>query len=762
MILEDYHCISQEQIHKAVTFVISHMPENLHLVVSTRIDPAIPMANLRAKNELNEFRASDLCFSFEDAFVLFNDIMSLNLPNKHIQMLESLTEGWVAGLKLAALSMRDSENIDDAIYAFAGDDRHIVDYLTEEVLNLQPEHIRQFLYQTAILKRLSESLCNAVTKRKDSQKILEYLEKENLFIVPLDNKRNWYRYHHLFADLLLARAGQSGEYDVVALHERACEWFAQNEFLVDAIEHALSVNNYETAAQLIEQHATELLTRGEMNLLLKWVKMLPEHVVSRRPWFSVHHAWILVFAGDLDKAEALLNGAETLGKKRKSTAEDRDLIGSKAAIRSYISVIRGEFLKADQFAQTAEKKLSQTNHFVHSVVHWGLGMSQRACGWLSKAENSFTEVVKRGDKIANIWTIITGLTDLALVHQARGEISKAVAVYQKALNKAVEKGGQEFGYMARLEAGLADALCEQNRLKEALQHINQSIQKLDKWMNANHFVYSYNVLSRILQGQGKFFKSMEALNKVEKVIHKSPVVIGLQIAHQKNRIRQWTAANEAGAIETWIKEMGMDSGRDMDLAGAPERNRSFLAVLAGALLAIDRPDDALKLLQSLIEYTEKGEKIYDLIELYIFQALAFKAKNRQERSLKSLHESLKLAEPGGCVRIFLDQGVPMERLLEKILDIKTDVSANYIKSLITAFRLSSIINVKDELVEQLTNREMEVLQHIAAGLTNKEITQALFISLATVKTHTKNIYNKFNVHNRIHAIKKAKEIGLLH
>lgn len=501
LVLDDYHTIDIREIHHIVETLVEYLPQHIRLVIATRVDPPLPLARLRVRNQLVELRAADLSFTHKEVTEFFNHVMDLRLSTDEIGIFEHRTEGWIAGLQLAALSMQAQHNIHEFIKSFAGDDRFIVDYLVEEVLNQQPKRVQDFLLQTSILNMLSEPLCDYVIEHKESQKLLEELERANLFIVPLDSKRQWYRYHHLFADLLQTRLLQYQPDIVSTLHMRASVWFEQNGSTTEAVNHALSAKNYERAALLVEENTLDLLCQGELQSLLRWIKVLPEKAARHRPWLCIYQAWALAFAGQLaevlpllKKAERIMPSSEALGDKNVEEVDKQEMVGNIAAMRAYLAVMTGDFTRAIEFAKLAGEMLSDRNLWACSVFQWVLGIAHRVHGDLMAAGQACAEVVKLGRAMGNVWTTVTGLTDLAIVHLIRGQLHQATELYREALQLGTERGARNLGYMGRVETGLAYLLYEQNDMAAAQDFLNSSIEKTKKWENPNHFVFSYNLL----------------------------------------------------------------------------------------------------------------------------------------------------------------------------------------------------------------------------------------------------------------------------
>jgi len=769
LVLDDFHTIENVDIHKTIGDLINLLPSKVHLVIATRVDPSLPLSILRVRNQINELRASDLCFSQDETTLFFNEMMNLELSNQEISILESRTEGWVAGLQLAALSMQGCKDTSMFIKAFAGDDRLIVDYLAEEVLNLQSAEVQQFLLQTSILNRLSGALCDFITQQKGSQKILDGLERANLFVISLDNKRHWYRYHHLFSDLLSARLHQSQPEIVAAIHRRASIWFEQNDQIVETINHALSAGDFDRVADLIEDNTLAMLAKGELHTFLDWIYVLPEKVARQRPWLRIYQAWSLAFAGRVNDIEPLLKETDQLLQRSdlvidKSYNEDerQEMIGNIACIRAFVAVVTGGFSHAIEYANKAGEKLSEDNLWARSVFQWALGVANRMHGDLTVAERSCAEVVMLGRKMDNIWTIVTGLTDLAIVYQTRGQLYKTASLCQEAIELAAQRSMDNLGFTGRVEACLALVMYEQNDLKGALHFARSSVKKTQNWSNPNHFVYAYIALACVLQAQQDFKGASDCIAKADLIRSKFPILPVLSGMLEKRRVQLWLTQKRKSQVTRWAMDNATDDTykRFVHSKVAGE-NEPPLFTLARVYISQAKMDEALELLNHLEKSAISSGRINNLIEALVLQTLTLSASKNWAAALQTMERCLALAEPGGYIRIFIDEGPLIAKLLEKCLDSKVTVPRAYVKKLLSAFRLSKLIKTDDELVEQLSDRELEVLRSIAAGLSNKKITESLFISLSTVKTHLRNIYGKLNVHSRTEAVAKADELDLL-
>ena len=772
LVLDDYHSIDTKKIQHLVEFLVDYLPDQMRLIIATRVDPPLPLARLRVTNQLNELRTSDLCFTEDETTLFFNKTINLKLSSHDISILESRTEGWIAGLQLAGISMRSRQDIPSFIKTFAGDDRHIVDYLAEEVLNLQSDQILNFLLQTSILNRLSEPLCDFVTNIKGSQKILDGLEKANLFIVPLDNKRRWYRYHHLFADLLRQRLHQKNSPLVPELHCRASKWYEQNNLKDEAVDHALAAGDFARAADLIEEHVDATWLHGEHAKLWCWLEELPAELVFSKPQLSILHAWDQLANGQQNVAEQSLEAAEQAldsGTNRATETSpiepdrlpgtDRmKLQGRIAATRALGASYRGDVAGIIQYARQALEFLPEQDSAWRSTAAMALGDAHSIKGEMAVAHQARLEALEASKATGNIYLIMLTSLRLSVTLRQRGRLRQVLEVCLHLIQLADENGLAQTAITGWLLATWGEVLAELNNLDEATDKAGKGVELTERGYDVALPVlgWSYLGLMRVLFSRGDMAGVEEIIQKMENIAREYdvPPWITNQIAAWKGRT--WLAQGKLAALSQWVQERGLDVNGEPTFLHEME-----YVVFARVLIAKGRLDEGIKILQRLLKAAETGGRTPRVIEILMLQALAFQAGGDTTQAIATLDRALTLAEPEGFVRIFVDEGPPIAELLEKILDAKVDVPRAYVKKLMSAFRLSKFIKTDDGLVERLSERELEVLGLIAAGLSNKKIMKELFISLSTVKTHIRNIYSKINVHSRTKAILRAKELGLL-
>ena len=762
LVLDDYHVIKAQPIHDALTFLLDHLPSQMHLIIATRVDPPLPIAHLRGRGQLTELRLTDLRFTHDEAAALLNQVMGLDLSADDVVALASRTEGWIAGLQMAAASMQGQEDVAGFIQAFTGSDRYILDYLIEEVFHRQPSSVQTFLLQTAILNRLTGSLCDAVTGQDDGQATLERLERANLFIVPLDNERRWYRYHRLFADLLRKRLHQAQPDLVPTLHSRASGWYEQNELMAAAIDHALSAGDLERAARLIEQAAEATLMRSEIATFLSWMEMLPDELVRARPLLCVFHAGALLWGGcPLDAIEARLQDAV-------EADPDGSVTGEVAAIRALLAAHQGDVRHSTELSDRALELLPEESLFLRSVVAGSLGLAYLWSGDIVAATRTFDKLARIGQETGNFMLTVMALRRLARLRRMQGQLHEARAFYEQALELAVDRQGRPLPIAGLAMTGLGELWREWNDLEAATRYLTEGIELIHQWAETGT-LEGYLYLARVRQAQGDEDGTREAIQKAQQLALKTDTteVDDLSVALQQARL--WAAQGNLEAALRWVEERGV--GRDVgptaletrdDLLDYHLRKYEYL-VLARVLIKQDQPDKALALLEPLLPRMEQQGQIGMVIEIQVLKALALQAQGNVAQAITALERALSLAEPGDYVRIFVDEGPPMAQLLYEAA--ARGIAPDYTGKLLAAFPVSEPASTSQEppaeMVEPLSERELEVLHFIEEGLSNREIAQKLFLSMSTVKVHTYNIYSKLGVHSRTQAVAKARALGIL-
>ncbi len=775
LVLDDYHVINAEPVDNALTFLLDHLPPQMHLVIATREDPDLSLARLRARGQLVELRAADLRFTPAESAEFLNQMMGLNLSAEDIVALETRTEGWIVGLQLAALSMQGRSDTARFIQAFTGSHRFVLDYLAEEVLQRQPGHVLNFLLQTAILDRLSGLLCDAVTGRDDGRAMLEALERGNLFVIPLDDKRQWYRYHHLFAEVLQMRLMEEQPLQISSLHQRASLWYEQNGMSSDAIHHALAAQDFERAAGLIELAWSAMDVNMQSATWLGWAKALPNELILTRPVLSVGYAWALLDNGDMESCEARLQDAEWwLGKSghreeklgipsNEMVVVDEELFQSLpatiATARAYRALALSDIPGAVKHAQQALSLTLGQDDIRRIQATALLGIAQYANGDLEAADRSLADFLAYVQKVDSISTVIGITFVLADIKSARGRLHEAASAYQRTLQLAASQSEPMPAGAADLYRGLSALYCEWGKLETAAQHLlaGKNLGEEAPLTGWSHRLCIAE--AQIREAQGELDGALDMLNEAERRYIRSPLPDVHPIGALKTRV--WIRQGKLSEALEWVREQGLSV--DDDVNYLHEFEHIMLARVLIALYKCGQADnilEATELLERLLQAAEEHGRIGSVIEILILQALAYEAQNDISLALISLERALNLAEPEGYVRLFVDEGPPIAALLREAAI--RGIAPNYVSQLRAAFgHAEARIHVTQLLIEPLSERELEILRLLSTELSGPEIAHDLMISLSTVRTHTQNIYTKLGVNNRLAALRRAEELNLL-
>lgn len=781
LILDDYHAIDSQPVDQCLTFLVEYLPPQMHLVIATREDPQLPLSRLRVRGQLTELRAADLRFTPSEATEFLNQMMGLNLSDEDVATLEARTEGWIAGLQLAALSMQGQSDPTQFIQSFSGSHRFVLDYLLEEVLERQSGEIQNFLLCNSILERLCGTLCEAVlgTPPGSGQETLEALERANLFLVPLDNERRWYRYHHLFGELLRQRLGnpqELGEY-----HLRASAWYEANADLEQAISHALAAKGFEQAARLAEMAWPSTFRNYLQNtLFLSWMKALPDEIIHARPVLCAGYAWALQDMGELESAAHWLNLAENPPDTAAlfvDEAEFHALPANIALARAYVAMAFGDTPNAEQQARRALSLLPDVDLFRRAGAIAVVGMSCLQNGNLEAAASAIFEGMEMAEKAESPTMALSGAFPLVDIRLAQGRLREAMAVFENLLKKTATTNEPALQGTPDLYLGLCRLLLEQGDMETAQQFLQKSDELGETAGLPDWHVRSCLIHARYLEILGDLDGAIEQTIQAERLYLPSalPNLRPLSALKIRLKIKQGRL-DEALA---WAHEQKLTTHDDLDFFHEFEH-----ITLARAIRAEHRNDgekpEVQKFLDRLLQAAEVGGRMGNAIEILILQALNFKAQDDIPQAFASLERALTLAEPQGYLRIFVDEGEAMRLLLlsfkstnekqadhsllgyvDKILAAFSHPTETTSQSKTLATYASAGVTNQTSGIESLTDRELEILHLIAEGQSNTEISQRLYVALSTVKGHNLRIFNKLQAQNRTEAVARARELGLI-
>lgn len=780
LVLEDYHLIENEKIDQFIELLLQQTVIKLHLVITTREDPNLPLTRLRVRNQLTEIRAKDLSFSLHEADEFFSNVMGVHLEKRDMEILESRTEGWAAGLQLAALSLK--ENVDKAkfVEAFSGTHRHVLDYLIEEVLKSQTEDLKEFLRCTSILDQLSPSLCEAVTGLKASGRYLQSLESNNLFVIALAEERTWYRYHALFAELLKNQLLQAEPERVDDLHERAADWYMKNGFVEKAVEHAFKVSNLAKAFSLIERHAIGRLYQGEVSTVIGWFDRLPESLMQNSPMMYVTKAWAIALwhhVPRLNEIEEIAESAERALNASNADQALRNLVaGHFASIEAYLmqaAVLSGE--APDRLIATsrrAQELLPEDEKAIRSVSALNMGYGYLRLGDLGSAEKAYQQVVADGVAGGNWYAAIYGQMSLIAMEINKGELKQALQMCDanvERFNRLL--AGQRFPPIGELHSIQGSILLQQNRVAEAEQALLQGLSLVQFTTEQYARLRCYSNLSRLRLLQGDYDGMLQNINALEGKWPQS-AVYAQALRHSLSTRHPVMNQSNLDAAVSWVKQMGKFEDLPDVVSVDPVSDIHFHTRLnVGHLLArlAARNPKEFSLVQ-VHEQMVRHEKLAEvhgmlgwLIEIWVLRALLYHVEAKAEEAQRILETALDVAAPRGYLRIFLDEAdlicPPLESLLPHLKDKDLFVFA---KGLLDAMPGETAKDEASIVVERtLSDRELDVLRLLVAGESYKEMGQKLFLSLNTVQFHVKSIYRKLLVNKRVQAIEKAREMKLV-
>jgi LuxR family maltose regulon positive regulatory protein len=783
LVLDDFHVITNAQVTEALAFLIDHMPPHMHVVIATRADPVLPLSRLRGRGQLIELGAADLRFTPQETATLLNQVMDLGLSTQHVSALEARTEGWAVGLQMAAHALQgtvstaggDAGQVSQFISAFAGSHRYVLDYLTDEVLLREPQGVQDFLLRTSILKRLCGPLCDAVTGQNDGQGMLEGLEAANLFVVPLDSQRHWYRYHHLFADLLTKRLTSLHADLLPELHRRASTWHERSGTIEEAIAHAISATDFERAARLVEQHAVQqMMSYRRESTLGEWLQALPEELVRARPWLCVYLGWTRHWMGMRDQVEEPLQCAEEgLARKRLAQGEHEEgadrreplIAGYIAAIRAHHALVSEQIPRALEMGQQAIGLLPEGD-YMRCEAAVALGGAYWALGNVEAAQGAFSQARATAQRSGYPPVAVPSACYVAMQQAKRGQLREAFATYQEALDWAMTPSGRPLPVAGFPLIKLGDLSREWNDLDAAQRDLDRGLELCIQLGHADVLAEAYVMLARLQLALDDLEGAQDSLARADQIAGGS-IDPWIETFADRCRLRLWLSSGNLAAAIHWAEKSGLQVEGPLDYQRDLHHTNLARVLLARGVAQARETDlaAALELLERLSAAAKRAGWVSTQIEVLILQALGLQARGADLEALPALERALVLAQHGGWMRTFLDEGQRLVPLLRQAAERGT--APSHAALLLAAAEGRSapgeqrVSRELAALVEPLSDRELEVLRLIAQGLTNREVAQRLFIAQGTVKAHASSIYGKLGVNNRAQAVAQATALGLL-
>jgi LuxR family maltose regulon positive regulatory protein len=762
-VLDDYHLIENSVIHSAVAFLLEKMPSQMHLIISGRNTPPLPLSRLRAKGQLSEISMSDLRFSSQETATFLQEVMGLYLTEDDLALLFTRTEGWITGLQLVALSLGKRADVSSFLRNFKASERFVFDYLAEEVLAQLPENTCSFLLKTSIVERMNSQLCEVLSEQSNGQAMLVALERSNLFVIPLDEERYWYRYHQLFAEFLRSRLPTA---QLSGLHKRASEWYEQNQLLPEAITHGLAAQDYARTAKLIEKTARALLGSGEITTLIKWLQSLPAELLDTNPHLHIFYAWTLIWVGEMTQAEQHLQRVEILSVANPVAATlDTEI----AIIRLTAAAFQVDIEQIISLTAQIPLSSTQSNPFLRGFQELSAAIVCEMHGDRKKASHFYRSASEIGRAASNLLVALVALSQQGDLEMGWGHLRRAVEIYQDALAFAtVSTKVLPPASIAYL--GLAQVFYEWNELDEALAYIRLGLEAGQSLGNNMFLMMAHLCQARIKQATGDENGALTVLDELaQRLPPDSPAIVTdfIELIRARFCVTQGKLA-EAGQ---WAERFDQSQLTKNTIELQPLRVYE-LTTLVRVLLAQAKPQEAFKYLDELQHDTLAQESTTTYIEVLVLKALAYNLTGQVNMAVQTLTEALILAEPEGYVRLLLDEGLGVATLLKRVKSITGQLSKNYLHKLMAAsskqlniIALNESSHSKPEsptlaLLEPLSQREVAVLKLLKAGLSNQEIAQQLIVEVSTVKTHLIRLYSKLGVHNRAQAVIAAKTLNL--
>ena len=751
--LDDYHLAAGPEVNAAMSLMIDHLPPVMRVVLLTRAEPGLSLGHIRGRGQLSELRADDLRFTIAESAAFLNEAMASGLHADDVAALQARTEGWVAGLQMAALSLRGREDRRALVTSFAGDHRHIADYFVEEVLAKQPKPVQEFLSQTAILERLCGPLCDAVTGSSDGQAMLEQIERTNLFLTPLDDERRWYRYHRLLADMLRARLERTQPELVTTLHRRASFWYEQQGLTLEAASHALAAKDYARVAEIAESNGPGWWAGASPAFI---DLRLPPEITAQRPTFCLSQGWGCAVRGQPDQATQLFDAAERLLMTEGQSHPDATaMLSFIALVRKYIAELSGETYKVSEVDFRAPALIPEESVAMRNSADAVLSFIVQMEGDLDRAAPLLATAAERELRYHSSNAIPLAISRLARIRLVQGRLGDAEAVLSRYLDVIHALGSRRFYVNGNLHAVMADVLRERNQLIEAGREADEGVACNDAWGIPHAITMSYHAKARVLATLGDIDGALALIDREEQFSLGRSLLSDLVSERQALRVALWITKGDLANAERWARDSGLTAEDPLSF-----RREAEHIALARVLVAVDRQSEAISLLNRLAVAAKRGGRMGRLIEILVLLAIAYAGADAHEAT-RTMARALAAAEPEGYVRVFTGEGEPAIELL-RLVAAEGGATGRYAQRLLAGGATGGTpAQERPALVEPLSARELEILGLLAAGLSNRDIADTLYLTVGTVKTHVHNVFGKLEAESRTQAIARARELGLL-